>query len=95
MQDSRSGNSSRKAANKEVEEKAKDFGNRTLDRYKEYESTGKSCFTEPGLKEVLFSPPCEKDMKSAVSKFRRTFSGGCHKKATRKYYPRDQGLFFF
>ncbi|XP_019173663.1 PREDICTED: uncharacterized protein LOC109169255 isoform X2 [Ipomoea nil] len=81
---SRGGNSSRKAASKVVEGKTKAFVNRTLVRYKEYESTGKSCFSEPELKEVLFSPPREKDMKSALSRFRRNFSVGCHKKATRR-----------
>nr|GLL32382.1 uncharacterized protein LOC109169255 isoform X2 [Ipomoea trifida] len=85
----RGGNSSRKAASKVVEGKTKAFVNRTLVRYKEYESTGKSCFSEPELKEILFSPPCKKDMKSALSTFRRKFIGGWRKKATRrKSYPR-------
>nr|GME08056.1 uncharacterized protein LOC109169255 isoform X3 [Ipomoea batatas] len=91
----RGGNSSRKAASKVVEGKTKAFANRTLVRYKEYESTGKSCFSEPKLKEILFSPPCKKDMKSALSTFRRNFIGGWRKKATRrKSYPRYKGLFF-
>nr|GMD56068.1 uncharacterized protein LOC109169255 isoform X3 [Ipomoea batatas] len=41
------------------------------------------------MKEILFSPPCKKDMKSALSTFRRNFIGGWRKKATRrKSYPR-------
>ncbi|XP_040992755.1 uncharacterized protein LOC121239556 isoform X2 [Juglans microcarpa x Juglans regia] len=55
------------------------FVKRTLARCKKFEDTGNSCFSEPALKEVIFSvPPCNNDTQSVDCVGSGTASNTCN-----------------
>ncbi|XP_065865954.1 uncharacterized protein [Euphorbia lathyris] len=75
----RGNNSSRSAVRKPPRHTALSFIKRTLDRCEKFEDTGKSCFSEPALQEVMFSTtPCNNDTKSGDCVGSGTASNTCN-----------------
>nr|XP_048325119.1 uncharacterized protein LOC107410028 isoform X1 [Ziziphus jujuba var. spinosa] len=61
----RGSNASKGAVRKVSKQVALAFVKRTLDRCQKFEETGNSCFTDPVLRDVMFSAPsCNSDIKS-------------------------------
>lgn len=65
LQACRGSNASKGAVRKVSKQVALAFVKRTLDRCQKFEETGNSCFTDPVLRDVMFSAPsCNSDIKS-------------------------------
>lgn len=65
MQATRGSNASKSGVAKVSKQVAMAFMKRTLARCRKFEETGKSCFTEPAIRDVLFAaPPREVDIES-------------------------------
>lgn len=65
LQACRGSNTSKGVVRKVSKQVALAFVKRTLDRCQKFEETGNSCFTDPVLRDIMFSAPsCNSDIKS-------------------------------
>lgn len=64
LQACRGSNASKSGVRKVPRQVALAFVKRTLGRCLKFEETGKSCFTDPALQDILFSSPCNNDAKT-------------------------------
>lgn len=52
------------------------FAKRTLTRCRNYEVTGKSCFSDPPLRDIIFAPPPRNDVKELLTGANLTVANG-------------------
>ena len=66
LQACRGSNTSKSAARKVSKQVASAFVKRTLGRCIKFEETGKSCFSDPALQDILFSSPSSNNYTKSV-----------------------------
>lgn len=93
LQACRGNGNSKSVVRKVPRQAALAFASRTLERCKKFEETGSSCFSEPALKEVLFSaPPHSNDTKSVDCVGSGTASNTCIEVSNNHAEARGSGI---
>ncbi|TYG55771.1 hypothetical protein ES288_D08G009800v1 [Gossypium darwinii] len=88
----RGSNSSKSAVRKVSKQVALSFIKRTLDRYRKFEQTGNSCFSEPALQDIMFSVhPCSNEAKSVEGIGSGTASNTCNETSNHQAEARGSG----
>ncbi|KAK8503526.1 hypothetical protein V6N13_094647 [Hibiscus sabdariffa] len=88
----RRSNSSKSAVRKVSKQVALAFVKRTVDRCQKFDQTGKSCFSEPALQDIMFSaPPCSNEAKSVDCIGSGTASNICNETSNHQAEARGSG----